>query len=192
MKKKILNLFIVIILIIGCKERFSPKPKGYLRIDLEEKSQILFKPSECYFSFYAPNYFKLMNKKKCWIDLEYPKHNATIYITYKKIDNNLFQLLEDSRNMVYKHTVKADAINEKIYLNKVNQTYGPLYDISGETASAIQFHITDSIHHFIRGSLYFDVHPNQDSLKPIINHLRNDITQIMETLQWEEIIALKE
>ena len=86
--------------------------------------------------------------------------------------------------MVYKHTIKADAINEKLYHNKKSNTYGTLYDISGETASSVQFHLTDSTKNFVRGSLYFDVSTNEDSLKPIIDYLRQDILTIMETLVW--------
>ena len=88
--------------------------------------------------------------------------------------------------MVYKHTVKADAINEKKYLNDINNSYGTLYDTHGQTASSVQFYITDSVYHFIRGALYFEVNPNQDSLKPIINYLRKDIINIMESVHWEE------
>ena len=186
------SIAFIIIFFASCKERYSPKPQGYLRIDLELPKNKLFKPENCPFYFHSSDYFILKNKSNCWIDLEYPKHNATIHITYKSINDDLSKLLEDSRNMVYKHTIKADAINEKIYLNANHQTYGTLYDIKGETASAVQFHITDSINNFIRGALYFHVNPNQDSLKPIINYLRNDIVKIMESLQWEDVSSLKE
>ena len=87
--------------------------------------------------------------------------------------------------MAYKHTVKADAINEQLYLNKINNTYGTLYSIHGETASSVQFHLTDSVNHFIRGSLYFKVQPNQDSLRPIMNYLREDVITMMESLKWK-------
>ena len=187
-----INFIIIILLSASCKERFTPKPKGYLRIDLLEKKDTLFHPKTCPFSFNIPNYFELKLKKNCWMDLEYNRHHATIHLTYKDVNQNLFELLEDSRNMVYKHTIKADAIHEKIYFNNTNKTYGTLYDIKGETASSIQFHITDSTANFIRGALYFHVNPNQDSLKPIINSLREDIIQMMETLKWENHTASKE
>ena len=177
-----LTLFILII--SSCKERFSPKPKGYLRVDFDHKKEKLFNPNECPFSFQTSDYFKFKKKNDCWFNLECPKHNATIYVTYKKIDQNLFQLLEESRKMAYKHTIKADGINEKIYLNKENNTYGTLYDIQGETASSVQFHMTDSLNNFIRGALYFSVTPNSDSLQPIINYFRDDIISIMESLKW--------
>ena len=186
-------LIILIITLTGCKQRYSPKPKGYLRFDLQHKTEKLFIFENCPFSFSTADYFNIITKNNCWIDLEYKKHNATIYITYKNIENNLFKLLEESRNMVYKHTIKADAINEKIYLNETYNTYGTLYDIKGETASSVQFHLTDSINNFIRGALYFQVTPNQDSLQPIMQYLRDDIINIMESLQWtNDILSTRE
>ncbi|MBJ04507.1 MAG: gliding motility lipoprotein GldD [Flavobacteriales bacterium] len=181
-------ILLTLFFLLGCNQRYSPKPKGYLRINLDKKVDSLFKPITCNFSFIAPNYFNLSqnSKKNCWLDLEFLKHKATIHLTYKEINNNLNDLYEEARNMVYKHTLKADAINEKTYFNKINKTYGTLYDIHGQTASAIQFYITDSIQHFVRGALYFEVNTNRDSLNPIIHHLREDVIRIMETLNWEE------
>ncbi len=186
MNIKKLYFLLIIVLCISCKERYSPKPNGYLRIDFQEKKYKLFKPENCTFSFMASEYFQLINKGNCWIDLIYPKHNATIHITYKDIENDLNKLLEDSRNMVYKHTIKADAINEKLYLNNNQKIYGTLYDIKGEAASSVQFHLTDSLNHFIRGALYFNTNINYDSLAPIINYLRDDVLNIMESLTWEK------
>ena len=182
------GLYIIALLLLtfSCKERFTPKPEGYLRINLDEKIYKKFQTQNCHFSFYLPDYFSFYLKSNCWVDLEYTKHNATIHITYKNLTNNVVQVLEESRNIVYKHTVKADAINEKVYLNDSHQTYGTLYDIKGEAASSVQFHLTDSVSHFIRGALYFKVSPNIDSLRPIMNYLRDDIIHIMETLKWEE------
>ena len=70
--------------------------------------------------------------------------------------------------------------------NDQNKNFGTLYDIHGQTASSVQFHMTDSINHFLRGSLYFHVNPNQDSLQPIIDYVRRDIIRIMESVQWAE------
>jgi len=178
------------LILFGCKERFSPKPNGYLRIHLEPKTQTIFNPIQCPFDFNAPSYWEIQKKSfeghNCWIDLDYSNQKATIHLTYKRVSNNVFKLIEESRGMVYKHTLKADEITEKRYQNNTNNTYGTLYDIYGETASSVQFHITDSTNHFLRGALYFSVTPNQDSLRPIINYLREDIIQIMETLEWKD------
>ncbi|MAQ70073.1 MAG: gliding motility lipoprotein GldD [Flavobacteriales bacterium] len=193
---KYIYSIISILILSGCQERFSPKPNGYLRIHLEPKAQTIFNLTQCPFNFHAPSYWKIQNKSveghNCWIDLDYINQKATIHLTYKTVSNNVFNLIEESRTMVYKHTLKADEITEKRYQNNSNNTYGTLYDIYGETASSVQFHITDSTNHFLRGALYFSVTPNQDSLRPIINYLREDIMQIMETLEWVNQTALKE
>ncbi|PIV58809.1 MAG: gliding motility lipoprotein GldD, partial [Bacteroidetes bacterium CG02_land_8_20_14_3_00_31_25] len=52
-------------------------------------------------------------------------------------------------------------------------------------ASNIQFYVTDSIRHFVRGALYFETKPNKDSLAPIINFIEQDVTHLVETLRWK-------
>ncbi len=191
---RIFYLYVIIFTlgITSCKQRFTPKPKGYLRIDLPIKKDTLFNPSYCPFYFKTSDYFSLQQKNNCWLDLKYKEHNATIHLTYKKIDDNLIELLEESRDMVYKHTIKADAINEKTYLNHIKKTYGTLYDIKGPVASSVQFHISDSLRNFIRGALYFETNPNPDSLQPVIDYIRYDIIRIMETLEWENLTSSSE
>ena len=185
--------FIIIALgITSCKQRFTPQPKGYLRIDLPPKKDTLFSLEYCPFYFTTSDYFSVEQKNNCWLDLKYKKHNTTIHLTYKKVDNNLIELLEESRDMVYKHTIKADAINEKTYLNHLHKTYGTMYDIKGPVASSVQFHITDSLKNFIRGALYFETNPNPDSLQPVIDYIRYDIIRIIETLQWKNLTSSSE
>jgi len=85
---------------------------------------------------------------------------------------------------VKNHITKADAINELVINNKEQRTYGILYDLKGNTASAVQFYITDSTRHYLRGSLYFESEPNADSLAPVIEFFREDIIHLIETLKW--------
>lgn len=93
--------------------------------------------------------------------------------------------MEDSREFVYKHTVKADAIKETFYEDYDKHVYGILYDIKGDAASSVQFFITDSTKHFIRGALYFEVRPNKDSLNPVIDFIRQDVVHMFESIKWE-------
>jgi gliding motility-associated lipoprotein GldD len=83
------------------------------------------------------------------------------------------------------HT-KADAINELVINNKDNRIFGILYDLKGNTATSVQFYVTDSINHFLRGSLYFESEPNADSLAPVIYFFRADIIHLIETLKWKQ------
>jgi len=86
---------------------------------------------------------------------------------------------------VKNHINKADAINEQIFSDAENSVYGILYDLKGNTASAVQFYATDSIKHYLRGSLYFSAEPNADSLAPVIDFFREDILHLIETLRWK-------
>ena len=94
-------------------------------------------------------------------------------------------ILPTSRTLVYKHTVKADGIEETPFINPGERKYGMVYDLSGDVASAVQFFITDSTNHFLRGSLYFNCPPNRDSLKPVIDFMREDIMHLIETIRWK-------
>lgn len=197
-KLKKTNLFILAVFIIvafGCKEVAVPKPKGYFRIDLPQKKYILYNPRTVVkdrpFSFEYPAYGHLSFvpdkvSERGWFNIEFPDYHAKIYLTYKKIKNDLDSLLEQTYQLnVKNHIVKAEAINEEIINNPKNKVYGILYDLKGNTASAVQFYVTDSINNYLRGSLYFNTEPNADSLAPVIEFFRKDIIHLIETLKWK-------
>lgn len=180
--------FIAMIL-LGCSE-YIPKPRGYFRIDLPEKTYVTFNESGFPYSFEYADIAKVVPKggemrDSFWIDIVYPQFNARIYGSYKKIENNFRDIAEDSRSFVYKHTMKADAIMEQPYMNDEHKVYGILYELKGNTASGIQFILTDSVHNFFRGALYFNVSPNKDSIAPVADFIREDIIRLIETLEWK-------
>ena len=166
--------------------KHTPKPKGYFRIDLKEK-EYSRSDSTLPYSFEYPKNLSLIvpNKQdKEWFDIVYPRYNARIYFSYKPVNKNFREISEDSRNFVYKHAFKADAIGEQFFENTENKTYGILYEIKGNTASAVQFVLTDSVNHFLRGALYFNNRPNKDSIAPVVDYITEDIVKIMETTRW--------
>ncbi len=107
-----------------------------------------------------------------------------MFISYKPVNNNLNKLVEDARTMVYKHTVKADAINESRFRTPYNVS-GVYYEIGGNAASSVQFFVTDSTQHYLRGALYFNAQPNKDSLAPVVAFLKDDVVQLINTLHWK-------
>jgi gliding motility-associated lipoprotein GldD len=121
----------------------------------------------------------------CWINIEFPQFDGKVHISYKVVDNNLYEYIEDSRNLTYKHTIKADAIRETVYSNELLNVHGILYDIKGNAASSLQFYLTDSLNHFLRGSLYFNVEPDKDSLAPVIAYFKEDIVHLFESFEWK-------
>src|ERR1700741_5207103 len=168
---------------------FTPKPKGYFRIDFPEKKYRLY-DSICPYSFEIPTYSFINNDKHrgadpCWINVNFPKFNAQIHLSYKEIHNNLDTFLMDSRDFAIKHQVKATGLDETVIIRDSAKVYGLVYDISGNTASNVQFYLTDSTHHFMRGALYFNSIPNIDSLKIVVDYLRKDIVHMIQTFKWK-------
>tara|TARA_B100000795_G_scaffold79356_1_gene56880 strand:- start:9855 stop:10409 length:555 start_codon:yes stop_codon:yes gene_type:complete len=182
---KIKCLFVLALLILSaCREDFSPKPIGYFRIEMD-KSEYALTSNECAYRFLANKQAKLIKGKGyCWYNIQYPTHNATIYLTYKKLDSNLASIIEESHKLAYDHSVKSNGIIEKVYANEEDQVYGVLYDIHGNSASNLQFFVTDSTNHFLRGSLYFNSIPNADSLQPVKDFIKDDLEVLIESLKW--------
>jgi len=186
-----LGLFVLFLLVISaCKNEYYPKPKGYFRIDMPEKTYIKFDSGFPY-SFEYPVYAKILPDKNSqaelyWINISYPQFNGTLYLSYKSIDGNLIKYLEDTRTMVMKHIPKASSIENQPYENDISNVYGLAYSIQGvAAASPYQFYLTDSTNHFVRCALYFGSVPNNDSLAPVIEFLKDDIIHMIETFEWK-------
>lgn len=189
MNYKIVFFSVIIALSISCNRNNTPKPRGYFRIDLPEKKYEK-SPEILPYSFELPTKCLLVNNRKAeeelyWINIEYPQYKATIHLSYKTINGNLEQLINDSRGFVYKHTIKADAISENVFINEENRVFGIKYEIKGDAASNTQFFLTDSTKNFVRGALYFNVTPNKDSLAPVLSYINEDITHMIETFEWK-------
>jgi len=120
------------------------------------------------------------------INLIYPNMKATIYLTYNRITKNLDTLLRDAEKFTLEHTVKADEIITRDFIDKKHRVYGTINLVTGNAASQIQFHVTDSTQHFIDGSLYFYAQPNYDSIMPAVDYIKHDITHLLESLQWSQ------
>jgi gliding motility-associated lipoprotein GldD len=187
---KLIILILIACIPYGCKNHIVPKPAGYFRIDFPEKKYRVY-DTTCPFVFEYPVYANISYdvgkiSEPCWFNIEFPRYRAKIHISYKKLHGNLETILNESHEFAYSHSVKADAIIEQPWLNAGNKVYGILYDIKGNAASSVQFIVTDSVHNFLRGALYFTALPNEDSLTPVIQFFREDIVHIVETLKWKD------
>lgn len=178
-----------ILLFWSCAEVSVPKPYGFFRVNLPQKEYRTIDTLGLPYRFEIPKNVILIDRKtkdeSYWIDLNYPQLNANVYCSYKRIDNNLIDLLEDARKIVYKHSVRADGIGEKVFDNDQKNVHGIMYDLKGNTASSLQFVLTDSTKHFFRGALYFNNIPNKDSIAPMAEYIRKDIIRLMESFEWK-------
>ena len=172
------------------EDDYTPKPRGFFRIELPEKKYQSYQ-SDCPFTFEYPAYSTIENDTKglsepCWINLNFPQFKGTLHISYKAVNGNVIQYLEDSRELTNKHIAKASAIDEVLINKPEKNVYGLIYEIEGSgAASPVQFFITDSSKHFLRGALYFTVKPNNDSLQPVIKFIKQDINRFIDSFKWK-------
>ncbi|MBK8351473.1 MAG: gliding motility lipoprotein GldD [Chitinophagales bacterium] len=193
----LLHCFIITLLAISCESTYTPKRPAYFRIDFPtERKMANYTCDECPFSFEYPTYGSIqkdssdldeMTNHPCWFNIIFPDYKAKIYLSYTAIDasNPLEKLIKDSYKLTFKHTVKADYIDETPITGKHPNVSGILYDVGGNAASGVQFYVTDKKRNFLRGSLYFYAAPNADSIAPSVQYFRKDVEHIIESLQWK-------
>ncbi len=178
--------------LIGCDDEvYVPKPKAYFRMDLP-KHNYVWLDKQAPYSFKLPKCVQVSEPKmrkleSYWYNLEYKAYKAVMHLSYKPIqseeDLNLFA--EDARTFVYKHTVKSSGIEQERVFRPEDDVYGIVYHISGDAASPLQFTFTDSTRHFLRGALYFNHIPNEDSIAPVLKHLLVDLDTLKNSLHWK-------
>lgn len=187
-QKSVLCSLLLMALLTGCEEDYVPKPRGFQRIIMPTKEYVNYK-ADCGFSMDIPKYAKIdidrhPEAEKCWYNLSYLPFDATLHLSYKpyRNHNELVKLTEDSRTLVYKHTIKAD----EIYETQIKNAYlsGMLYELSGSTATNFQFYVMDSTGNFIRGALYFNGKTNMDSIAPSLSFLKEEVLHSIESLRW--------
>ncbi len=191
MKRLIVLLFFFSFL-FACVQYDAPKPRGYFRIALPEKEYQKFDSTFPY-NFQYPVYGEVVPDSRewaeaYWADLVFDAFSARIHLSYKAVEgsDNLYTYLEDAHTFVHKHIPKATAIHDEIFMIDENRVFGMLFRIKGrEAASPLQFYATDSTDHFLRGALYFETTPNNDSLAPVIEFIEKDVRHMLSTLEWK-------
>jgi gliding motility-associated lipoprotein GldD len=185
--KKIITALILAILFFACGKKQNPKPYEYFRIDLPEH-EYLKETSQKEYNFEISKFAEItpyIGQTK-GINIDYNQINGRIHLSYISVDVDTFAVVaEECRTLAYKHSIKANAIIENYYFNDTTKVYGVLYKITGNAASPIQFFITDSTKHFLRGALYFNNLPNYDSIAPVADYVNLDIVHLIETLRWK-------
>ena len=172
------------------EDSYLPKPRGYFRIDLPEKSYVPVDTLERY-SFECPRYALVTPdpfspNEKNWVNVEMPLFKGSIHLTHKPIDGNLGEYLEDVHTMVTKHLQKANGVRDSLIANDEHHVYGLFIEMDCKgVATPMQFYHTDSTKNFVRGALYFNFQPDNDSMQPVINFIRQDIDHMINTFEWK-------
>lgn len=187
---KLFFLMFPLLFMLSCEQDYTPKPRGFLRIDLPEKAYLDYDSLENY-RFSYPAYGRVVRdifteEERDWINIEFPDFNGNLHLSYKAIDNNLSVYVEDARKMLMQHMPKASGISDSLVFMPEKRIYGVINQLAGKgVASPLQFYLTDSTDHFIRAALYFNIRPNNDSMAPVINFIEKDIRHLINTLEWK-------
>lgn len=184
---------LVFIFITACNSTFVPKPKGYFSIQLPEKKYQTFNTAGYPYTFEYPIYAEVVKdstffgqatENPWWININFPSLNGKIYISYKEIKKNSFdKLINDAYKLTGKHAQKAYSIEDSV-VHTPNGVYGVMFNVGGDVATAHQFFLTDSTTHFLRGALYFDTTPNEDSLSIVNRFVEADMKHLINTFKW--------
>ncbi len=179
----------MLVVVSGCTS-YTPKPHGYPKIQFPEKEYKAF-DNGCMYRFDIPAYAMVEadtheNADQCWYNIKFPTFNATIYLSYKEVENNehLNALAEDAYKLAMKNNIKADVIDEEEILIPETGNKGMIYELYGPSATPYNFYITDEKSHYVRGSFYFDKHTKTDSVAPIFEFLKEDIVRLMKSIEW--------
>ncbi len=204
---------ILVIAAVSCNSDYLPKPTGYFRIPFPQKTYQPFSKPGYPYTFEYPVYAQITQdssffdeepENPYWINIDFPQFSGKVYISYYRLGgravfkakngkggyrdsagvNTLNGLVKGSYELTFKHSYKASAIDDSVFRTQ-RGIEGIYFRLGGNTATANQFLVTDSVKHFLRGALYFDATPNEDSLNIVNDFLRQDMFHLINTFQWK-------
>jgi gliding motility-associated lipoprotein GldD len=190
--KNLARVVFIALLFAACQNHdYSPKPRGYFRIEFPAKAYQEY-DGGCPFTFQYPKYAKVVpdserNAKPCWLNVQFPQFKGTLHLSYENIRSRSMYdtLVENTHTFAFKHTVKASSIEEMKLLYPEKKVYGIYYMIDGNAASSAQFFLTDSTKHFLRAALYFRTEPRIDSIQPVLNFVKKDMDVMIKSFKWK-------
>lgn len=177
-------IVLISVVFTSCKEEVYPKPKGYLKLEYPQAQYKLIQ-NNCNFEFEKSELATIKYKDNCWMELNYKDLKAKIYITYRPINNNIEEVLKEVEKLTFEHTIKADAINSQSFENIEKNVYSKIFFVEGNSASNIQFNVTDNSKNLVTGALYFYSKPHYDSIIPAVRYIEKDIRHLIETFKWK-------
>ena len=193
MQKLLISLGLILLL-AACNSNFVVKDRGYFNIPLPEHKYRTFDEPGYPYSFEYPVYANVLKdstffedkaENPWWINIDFPQFGGRIYVSYKDLQKNEFgKMVNDAYKLTYKHTTKATSITDS-NMATPNGVHGIYFKVGGNAATARQFYLSDSTKHFLRGALYFDTTPNEDSLAPVSNFIQKDLLHLINSFKWK-------
>lgn len=172
---------------------YTPKPHAYPREYFPPRSYHLF-DTIAPFKFLYPRYAVIQkysnddsSKNPFWYNIHYLPFNATLHISYHDFTtrSEFDELFDDTRRLAYKHDIKAEEIEEIEVHNPSTHSSGIIYELKGNTATNLNFYLSDGEKHFLRGALYFNSRTEIDSIQPVFDFIKQDVIKMIETTSWK-------
>ena len=205
-------LFTFYFLHSACNSTYTSKKTGYYKIDFPERKYTVFQKEGFPYTFEYPVYAQVVKdstyfdqdlQNPYWINLDFPQLGGRIFLSYKAVGGkstykvkqadgsykdslgtNVFDLMvNDAFKLTSKNESVASSIKDSLFHTQ-NGITGVFFRVGGNAATAKQFFMSDTTKNFFRGALYFDVTPNADSLRPVVDFLQKDIDYLINTFKW--------
>jgi gliding motility-associated lipoprotein GldD len=205
-------LFTFYFLHSACNSTYTSKKTGYYKIDFPERKYTVFHKEGFPYTFEYPVYAQVVKdstyfdqdlQNPYWINLDFPQLGGRIFLSYKAVGGkstykvkqadgsykdslgtNIFDLMvNDAFKLTSKNESVASSIKDSLFHTQ-NGITGVFFLVGGNAATAKQFFMSDTTKNFFRGALYFDVTPNADSLRPVVDFLQKDIDHLINTFKW--------
>jgi gliding motility-associated lipoprotein GldD len=179
------------ILLMGCGEAeiSLPKKHGFPRIDIPQNIEYQVITSKtCPFQFEAPQGAEIARDlaDSCWLDLHFPKYGLTWHISHRdtrQTGRSADFHFEEHRKLVYKHSQKATEIRPFDQALGAGRLTG--HELFGEVGTPYYLFLRDSSNTQIASfSFYFQTALENDSLAPLITHMKDQLDHAVETLRW--------
>lgn len=189
MKIKFAFVLLILVLTNSCKDNeiLIPRPLANLRVEFPERVYTETSLS-CPYQFGLASYMTpnpTSSENPCHLDISLGQFNGMLHLSYVPVKDNLPELVAYSIDKVREHQVKASAIQDSLIISQEHRVYGTFYEFYGNSATPFQFHFTDSLQHFIRGTVYFNATPNFDSIYPVLQYVREDLIHIITSNRWQ-------
>lgn len=205
---------ILAFLLVSCNSGYTSKKRGYYQIELPAKHQYQkFEKEGFPYSFEYPvygdiiqdsTYFDSTPENPYWINIDFPQYGGRVFLSYKQVGgkavikmkradgqfkdsvavNEFDRMVNDAFKLTNKNDVVSTSIKETP-IKTPNNISGIFFKVGGNAATAMQFFLSDTTKHFIRGALYFNTTPNSDSIKPVQDFLQTDIEHMINTFKWK-------
>jgi len=210
-----LFIFAFLLSLTACNSTYTSKKTGYYKIDFPERKYTSFQTEGYPYNFEYPvyarvvkdsTYFDKDTQNPYWINIDFPRFGARIFLSYKAVGGkstykvkqangtykdslgiNVFDyMVKDAFELTNKNEPVASSMDDSLF-HTSNGVTGVFFRVGGNAATARQFFMSDTTKNFFRGALYFDVTPNADSLRPVLDFLQKDLDHLINTFKWTNL-----